>query len=411
MAKILKEFDFPRNEYEQRIKKAKELLVKNNLDAMLVTEEVNLTYFSGFRSLMPWGSKTRTYLLHFCLIPRDGSPALVIHLAQRGNVESFSWIDDVRFFSTQDPIDLLADVVKEKGLAKGTVGMELGMNMRLDACINDYLAIRNTLPNMKIVDASNIIWELRTVKSPAEIKYLQKSCDISQKAVEATFQSLKIGMPEIEILKKVYQESLEAGATDLPLKMFYVIRTGPSRYPMRDTRASYTKKLERGDLVLIDGGVAYRGYMCDFIRQACIGNPTPRQKKLYDLELEAQNVALENIKAGVDGADVSKKSLEIFEKAGQAKNLTTTYIAHGIGLEIHEPPFVARVLPNTILKAGNTLSVEPFIYDPISIKYINEGVLEGDPEGCFIVEDEVEVTTNGIKNMTPMSKELYIVKV
>ncbi|MDH2900171.1 MAG: Xaa-Pro peptidase family protein [archaeon] len=410
MTDIIKEPDFPRNEYDERFKKLRVLMEKNGMDAVLVSEEVNLTYFAGFRKMSPLGTKIRSYLLQFCLLPRDAEPILILPLMNRGNAESWSWIQDQRFFNNEDPMEMVSLAIKEKGLGNSKIGAELGMNMRFEGYTNDFQSLRAKLPNVNYVDASPMIWELRSVKSSSEISCLRKSCDITQKAVNAGFRSIRTGMTETELLRELYRGALDAGAADLPLKLYFWIRSGPSRYLMRDSRPSALKKIESGDLVIVDGGVGFKGYMSDFIRTASVGQPEPEQKKMYDLAVESQTVALENMASGVDGAVISQKALDVFEKAGYSKNIFSKQIAHGIGLEIHEFPFIAANIPDTRLKTGNTLSVEPFLYDSASLNYLVNGVKEGTAKGIFIVEDEIAVTDNGIDNMTPMDKELFIIK-
>lgn len=411
MPEMIYEPDFPANEFELRFKKLKELMRSNNLNAVLVTEEANLTYFAGFRKMTPLGTKIRSYLLQFCLLPLDGDPVLLLPLMDRGNAESWSWIEDRRFFNTEDPLAMVADLLSEMSLDGGRLGMEIGMNMRVDLYTEDYQSLKKRLPNVNFIDASSIIWELRSVKSDLEIECLQKSCDIAQAAMLSGLQSIRIGMTEKELLTQLYKGGLDAGAADLPLKLYFWIRSGPSRYLMRDSRPSAKKKLERGDLVVIDGGVGYKGYMSDFIRNACLGQPDREQRKMYDLAMESQTAALQNIRAGNNAADPSIKSLEVFKAGGYGANLFSKQIAHGIGLEIHEFPFITTDSSSTIFKTGNVLCVEPFIYDTISLRYMTSGVIEsGIAEGIFIIEDEIAVTDVGIRNLTPMEKDLYVVK-
>ena len=84
---ILKDPDFPQREYETRYQNARALMEKQNLDAIIIMEEVNLAYFSGFRKILPLGSKVRTYMLRFFILPRDGTPILIIPLEMRGNAD------------------------------------------------------------------------------------------------------------------------------------------------------------------------------------------------------------------------------------------------------------------------------------------------------------------------------------
>ncbi|GAH00658.1 unnamed protein product, partial [marine sediment metagenome] len=130
---VLKEPDFPQREYETRYKNARELMETQNLDAILIMEEVNLAYFSGFRKILPLGSKVRTYMLQFFILPRDSSPLLIVPLEMRGNADSMTWIDDIKFFQSEivylpviDPITVLLETLEELKLTNGTIGFEFG---------------------------------------------------------------------------------------------------------------------------------------------------------------------------------------------------------------------------------------------------------------------------------------------
>ena len=123
---IIKDPDFSRNEYQTRYNNARDLMELQDLDALLILEETNLTYFSGFRKIIPYGSKSRTYMSHFCILPRDGDPTMILPLVMRGNAESMTWVENLQFFSEQDPITLLLQTIDNMKLTKGAIGCELG---------------------------------------------------------------------------------------------------------------------------------------------------------------------------------------------------------------------------------------------------------------------------------------------
>ncbi|MFX0210272.1 MAG: M24 family metallopeptidase [Candidatus Hodarchaeota archaeon] len=404
---IVKDPDFPRSEYTDRHKKARVLMEKQDLDALLVLEETNLTYFSGLRKVIPYGSKSRTYMLHFFILPREEDPILIVPLEMRGNAEYMTWIDDIRFFSEIDPIDLLLNSLEELKLTKRNIGCELGERTRLDCSWNDFDTLQKGLPNARIIDAAPLIWELRNIKSSAEIEYLQNACNISQKAMRAGFEVIHEGMTEKDLFTVLCKTSLDEGAADLPLKIDFVVVTGPERHIMYDTRPT-NKKMKKGEIVIIDGGVAYKSYWCDFTRLACIGKPSLKQQEMFDTALEAHTSALSTVKAGVPIKDVKNASDGVFRERGYAKQCPDDSCGHGVGLEIHEPPRIT--LDNkTQLKTGYVLAIEPMIYSTTSLNYMEKGIAKGENTCDFFLEDNIVVTARGFSNLTPMEYDMWIV--
>ncbi len=408
---ILKDPDFPQREYETRYQNARALMEKQNLDAIIIMEEVNLAYFSGFRKILPLGSKVRTYMLRFFILPRDGTPILIIPLEMRGNADSMTWIDDIRFFQSEivylpviDPITVLLETLEELKLTNGPIGFEFGEGTRLECSHQDFEMIKRGLANAQLVDAAPLIWALRSVKSPAELDYLQRACNITQQAIQTGFEFMYAGMTEIELLSTLYRAYIDEGATDLPLKVSYVVESGPERHMMYDTRAS-TKKMRKGDIVIIDGGVSFKGYWADMTRLACIGNPSSNQMEKYNIALSALNAAMSTVKLGVTISDVAKAAAEVFNEFGYEKNSPYNSIGHGVGLEIHEPPFISQT--NSLkLMEGNVLALEPIIFDTVSLSYMEEGIARGEGTGDFFIEDNIIVTSNGYRNLTPMEHAL-----
>ena len=151
-----------------------------------------------------------------------------------------------------------------------------------------------------------------------------------------------------------------------------------------------SKKLKKGELVLIDMGVFYKGYASDMTRMVFTKSPTPLQEKVYNLVLESQEAAIQAMKPGISCKKLSKTARKILKDANYEDKFTHS-LGHGIGLEVHEAPTLSYRSPNT-LKVGNVVTSEPGIYLP----------------GKFGVriEDMIVITRKGHQNITTAPKSI-----
>ena len=156
--------DFPRDEYERRWTRARDLMDRAGFDALYVTEKNNYRYFSGHRTLQ-FGNKMRPMTL---LIPRDRDPILLIYGLEAGDAKEQGWIDDVRsYVDVPFPWILIADTLKDVGLANARIGCELGPNQRMWLTFQDFEAVRAAMPSAEFVDASDVLVRCRLSKAPS----------------------------------------------------------------------------------------------------------------------------------------------------------------------------------------------------------------------------------------------------
>jgi len=150
------------------------------------------------------------------------------------------------------------------------------------------------------------------------------------------------------------------------------------------------KKIEYGDFVTMDFGALYEGHRCDMTRTVVVGKVNKKQKQVYDTVKEAQQEGINILKAGVKGEEASAYVRKIIERAGYG-DYTGYGLGHGVGLEIHEHPYI-RATGDLILKKGNVITIEPGIYIPgwggVRIE-----------DTAIIQEQSCEVTTKSPKDL------------
>jgi Xaa-Pro aminopeptidase len=394
--------EFPVEEYRRRYARATALMAEEGLDALILTHELNVRYYTGYLSIL-WESRFRSLT---AVLPRDTGlgPTLVLPGQETGNALGTSWVPDRIFYPDQEPIVAhLVRALREKGLESGRIGMELGFGTRLGMTHTDFEAFRAAVAPAEIVDSSVLMQTVRMLKSEAETGRIRRACEISQSAVRAGFEALHPGMTEKELAAilgaTMYAEGAELGSRPT----FLTVDSYPGRRKMVNSIAS-DHRIAEGEMVMVDGGATHGGYATDFIRQACMGTPTADQRRWFDIAIEANESALASIRPGVTGADVYEAGLGVFEKHGLAGYNVLNIAGHGTGMEVHELPWLgerdAVYSSDTVLEPGMVFCVEPVI----------AGMDGPDWDaGVFIVEDKVLVTEDGHEVLTTaLSKELWV---
>jgi Xaa-Pro dipeptidase len=192
------------------------------------------------------------------------------------------------------------------------------------------------------------------VKSEDELDYIRKSCRITDEALGAAFQSLREGMTEIE-LNSIISDGMKrlGGVPQFGIVLFGNRAALPHGTPS-------TRKLSKGDIILVDTGASYEGYYSDITRTIVFGKPTGRQQRIWDIVLRANKLAFEAIKPGTTCENADKVAREVITEAGFGKYFIHR-LGHGIGLQGHEHPYL--VGGNRLaLEVDMTFSIEPGIY-------------------------------------------------
>lgn len=390
---------FPTEEYLARIAKARALMEVKGIDALLLTAKENVVYFSGIRTI-GWISKHRPMGI---VIPRDaGKPVVAIIPESLYDVSyNSSWIDEIRPWggwrrtdAVSDPITGFVNAFKELGVENGTIGFELGYGQRIAMSQDDYTALRNQTTSATIVDASDLLWDVRMIKSPLEVEAIRKVCDATNKAFARGFASLKAGMTERELAGNIMSE-LALETHEIP--GFLMVRSGQLKYGMINV-SPFEKPMQPGDLVVVDVGANYNYYWSDFMRMASIGEPSDEQKRFFDAEITSQQAGVDAIRPGVKLHEIYDACYEVLMERGMKEHVPgLERVGHGVGLDPHEPPSIGKG-SQVIAQPNMILTVEPIFWDkPHHVV------------GNFALEDQVLVTETGHEVLSTFPKELYIV--
>jgi Xaa-Pro aminopeptidase len=360
-------------EYHARRMRAAEIMRRYGLDALFVTAETNVYYFSGYRAVAPWMTTTRS---NFCLIPANGNPILIVHEVWLGGARADSPIQDIRSFTetTQLPLGVLMDSVRDCGLAHGRIGAELGYEQRLGMSFNDFSTLQGALPEVNWSDGAEALWELRMIKSPAEIELMRRSCQITERAYETCYPRLSPRLTEAELAANLRATIASSGGEFGFMTQTFV----PEGYEAMSRMPTF-QTLQPGTLIWTDLGAVYGGYWSDFGRAAVIGGATDRQKRLWQGVHEVTQAGVAAIRPGRPIREVVDACGQEARELGLTMNFASGRIGHGLGLMLTEPPHMASY-DDHVLETGNVITLEPGIVGP---------------EGVYIVEQDIAVVETG----------------
>ena len=238
----------------------------------------------------------------------------------------------------------------------------------------------------EMVPTLNVIEGFRAIKTPEEIKNLTVACDIASRAFEKIIKDIRPGVTEKEIASRLAHYMVMEGADTKPYGG--IVISGAKSSLLHGIPDS--KPIEYGDFVLMDYGCQYHGYLSDMTRTLVVGRATPKQKEVYRIEQQMVAAVEGFLKDGVSASDAYYESTRIIEGT-EYFPYHYTGIGHGVGMFVHEIPFMSPVSKN-IVHANNVMTVEPGIYIP--------------GWGGIRIEDQLLITETGNENLISATKEL-----
>ncbi len=287
----------------------------------------------------------------------------------------------------ENPADwdaVFSEAVQAIGFNGGKVGIEPRQIRVLE-----YRMLRSSAPMSSFPDGGNVVAVLRAHKDAAEVEIMRKAVKIAQQALLATIPQVKIGMAESEIAAELTIQLLRHGAQ--PGLPFSPIVSGGLNAANPHATPS-ERKLQAGDMLVIDWGAGADDYISDLTRTFAIGRVDPEWKKIHQIVQEANAAGRAAAKPGAACAHVDQAARSVIDKAGYGQYFVTR-TGHGIGMEVHEDPYI-RSDNLQVLEPGMAFTVEPGIYIP-------------DHNGVRI-EDNVVITENGAECLSDLPRELQV---
>jgi Xaa-Pro dipeptidase len=354
------------DEFHSRLLRAQELMSQSNpkFDALFIGPGTSLYYFTGIR----WWLSERLLAL---VVPRSGEPILISPAFEEARMrESLLFPAEIRVWQEeQNPFKLLASTLADRNLRSGRIGIE----ERLPFTFFDHF--RAAAPAYECVSADPITIACRSRKSPRELELMRLACEATFDVYRQVFANLKEGMTQEHI-----SDLVVAGYSKMELQGDALVLLGPSAALPHGSKQPRT--LKEGDVVLIDDGCFVEGYQADVTRTAVFGKPTEKMQRAFEAVRKAQDAALDAARAGKLSGSVDDAARVQITAAGFGPDYKffAHRVGHGIGLDIHEHPYLVRG-STTVLQPGMTFSNEPGIYIP------NEFGIR-----C---EDDMVITPNG----------------
>jgi len=371
------------DQFEKRTLKAQQLMQHHGLDALLLTTETNVRYFTGFLTRF-WESPTRPWYL---IIPPQGKPIAVIPSIGEALMNK-TWVEDIRTWPSpdlkDDGISLLSETLEEIAKNKN-IGIPSGPETYVRMPQTD---LKKLSQNVKLTSDFDIVKKLRMTKTNEEIDKIENACGIAadafQRVPEIAFENVNLD----EVFRKFQVLCLESGADWVP----YL--AGGADTEGYDDVISPAKvaPLKKRDILMLDTGLVWDGYFCDYDRNWSVGTPSKIVSDAYSQLLEASDAAFELAKPGATASDLFHAMNSILTQ--NSSGTDAGRLGHGVGMSLTEWP---SLVPDdhTVLEKGMVLSLEP----GITIK-----------DKIIVHEENIEITETGARYLSPKAdKDLTII--
>jgi Xaa-Pro dipeptidase len=365
---------------QSRLEKINASLQNSSLDAVILNPGPTLTHLTGLRFHL----MERPVVLMFA---RDQAPAIVLPELELQKVATLPYRLQV-FAYSENPAEW-DGVFRKAAQALDLDGKRIGVEPR-QLRLLEFRHVKAGAPEAEYPDASDVLSALRLKKDRGEVEAMRRAVKIAQDALEATIPLIKIGITEKELSSELVVQLLRQGSEpEMPFAP--IVSGGPNA---ANPHASPTdRKLQAGDLLVVDWGATYDGYISDLTRTFAVGEVEAEYRKIHEIVQEANAAGRAAAKPGIPCAEVDQAARRVIDRSGYGVYFTHR-TGHGIGMEGHEEPYM-RGDNMQLLEPGMAFTVEPGIYLPE-----RNGVR---------IEDNVVVTETGADVLSDMPRELRFV--
>ncbi len=352
------------NIFETRRKRAQEAMSEKGVAALQVTSRENYFYLTGDAR-----NVARLFL------PQQGEPTVIVFDEEAEAARKATGISDVRCWRTPSQLmQMFFQVVKEHDVA----GKKVGFCVHSNPGFLVYKFIKSN-PKMTIVENEEILMPLRYVKDEEELELMKRSAEVAKKGMAAAIEAIKPGATEIEVAAEAEYAMRRAGAMRFGASTF--VDSGPHSLYLHG--GTTRKRVEIGDLVVVDLHPIVDMYASDIARTLVCGSASSEQRRLIEVYEKAQRTVIENLRPGWKISSITKAFIEVFSKDGYGE-MWIQGPTHGVGLEFEEWPHPSHYPAHLQLDIGLNWTLA-----------IGHSILPVRPIGGVKVEDVVQITEDG----------------
>ncbi len=389
--------------------RAYRVMEKHGVEVLIASSPENVTYVTDFWSLSHWLLKgTQTY----AVFPRNKKihPYIITPISEldQAAIEESCWIKEFVTFGTFyyenpagasysklekkmtdllsaskhkiDALTALTESLEERGLVKGNIALD-GMNISPAL----WQAIQKKMPGAEMMDGYPLLREIRAVKTPEEVKRLEESIGITEKAFLKSLVQVREGATELKVCRAYLNVIAAEGAISILTCIGAGRNSGFPNVIPGDTR------IQKGDLIRFDIGCVYKNYYSDTARMAVLGKPTEKQRRYYEAVKIGEEQGLKLIRPGAKAAEIFSASVQGVRENG-IPHYKRGHVGHGIGIECYDIPSLSPVSDH-VLEEGMVLNIETPYYE------LGFGGVQ--------IEDTIVVTKDGYRMLTQCSREMF----
>ena len=373
------------DERRTRLEKAQRLMKEHAIDAIVLTGGTSLIYFTGMR----WGTSERLFAVvipmkgaAFCVCPAFEEDRAREQLALGPLVQT-----TVRTYQEDEsPFERVAQGLADLGIRTGQIGIEETTRF----VFADGIA--GAAPALKTVSATPVTAGCRMFKDAHEVALMKLACEATLRAYEAAWRAMKEGMSQTEFAELVFaahQKLGFAGSAGVQVGEFSALPHG-----------SMTPQIIReGSVLLIDGGCSVEGYVSDISRTFVLGKATDEMTKVFDIVHRAQAAALKATRPGVplEAIDAAARQVVVEAGYGPGYKYFTHRLGHGMGMDMHEWPYLVK---NNMFGWDQALNATP------GMVFSNEPGIYLPGKFGVRLEDDMHVTPDGAELFTAQSRSI-----
>jgi Xaa-Pro dipeptidase len=361
-----------------RVARVQALMVQQKIGALLLESGSSLEYFTG----ISWRRSERTTA---AIIPAKGAVLVVTPAFEEPSVrETLQVGGDVRIWNEpENPFEKIVEGLRDRGIAAGVIAVEPTVRFFI------VDGVRHASDAYRMVSGDALVRACRLIKSPAELALLQTANDVTIQALRWVHSQVARDMRPSDIEALVNGATIALGGAP---EFALVLLNEASAYPHGSKQE---QSIRDGSIILMDCGCAVHGYQSDISRTWVFGDPSPRQRKVWNTVKRGQEIALEAAKPGVRAGTIDDAVRRYYDQQGWGPGYRLPGLSHrtghGIGLDGHEPAYLVHG-DETPLEAGMCFSDEPGIYIP--------------GEFGVRLEDCWYMTASGPKTFTSLARSL-----